>query len=1040
MKSLVLAVASLFPVLLFAAAPTTSVDIGWVAKRGSTSIANGVYTVRASGADIWGTRDEFRFVYARLERDGEITARVDSLSAPHSWAKAGVMIRETLSPRSRFAYTLVSAGNGVDFQYRSYTGGYARQSGTHDRVSRAPYWVRLQRIGNVFTSYVSPDGHSWRQQGNSRTITMSSSVYVGLAVTSHRDGRLATAVFSNVGYGPVGGTMPPTNSAPVISGSPPTSATVAELYGFTPTATDPDGNALTYSIANMPSWATFSTATGLLQGMPAASHVGTYGNIMIGVSDGQATAQLPAFSIVVNDVANTPPVISGTPATSVTAGTAYSFEPTASDPDGDALTFSITNMPSWMTFNTASGRLAGMPTANHVGTYDNIVVGVSDGRAGAQLAAFSIVVNDVANAPPVISGTPAPSVTAGTAYSFQPTASDPDGNALTFFITNMPAWATFDTMTGRLEGRPTGSDVGSHGDIVIGVSDGRATAQLPAFAIAVTDVPNSPPTISGAPATSVTAGTAYSFQPSATDPDGNALTFSITSMPAWATFDTATGLLQGTPAASQVGNYDNIVIAVSDGTATAPLPAFSIVVNPIPNGAPVISGTPPTSVTAGTAYSFQPTASDPEGAALTFSITSMPAWATFNTATGQLQGTPTASQVGTYGNIVIAVSDGTATATLPAFSIVVNAPPNGPPVISGTPTTSVTAGTAYAFQPAASDPDGNALTFEITNRPSWATFNGSTGNLFGTPTSAHVGTFANIVISVSDGSATASLPAFSIAVNAPPNGPPVISGTPPTSVTAGTAYAFQPTASDPDGNSLTFSITSMPAWATFSTTTGLLRGTPAASHVGTYGDIVIAVSDGKATASLPAFSIAVNAPPNQPPVISGTPPTAVTAGTAYAFQPTATDADGDALTFSITNMPAWATFDTATGRLQGAPAASQVGTYANIVITASDGTATASLPAFTIAVLAVSTGSATLSWTPPTTNTDGSPLTDLAAYRVHWGTSLGSYTSSVSLDNPGLASFVVEGLAPGTYYFVVTALNSAGTESEFSNVASKTIP
>jgi hypothetical protein len=445
-------------------------------------------------------------------------------------------------------------------------------------------------------------------------------------------------------------------------------------------------------------------------------------------------------------------------------------------------------------------------------------------------------------------------------------------------------------------------------------------------------------------------------------------------------------------------------------------------------------------VTAGTAYSFQPTANDPDGNELTFSITNAPTWATFSTTTGQLQGTPAASHVGTYGDIVIGVSDGRATAALPTFSIVVNPVPNASPTISGAPTTSVTAGTAYSFQPTASDPDGNSLTFSITNRPGWATFNGSTGALTGTPTSANVGTYGGIVIGVSDGSASASLPAFSIVVNAVPNGVPVISGTPPTSVTAGTAYSFQPTASDPDGNALTFSITSKPAWATFSTTTGRLQGTPSSSQVGTYSNIVIRVSDGTATASLPAFSIAVNAPPNAPPVISGTPPTSVTAGAAYSFQPTASDPDGNTLTYSITNLPAWATFSTTTGRLQGTPAASQVGTYANIVITVSDGTATASLPAFSIAVVAVATGSATLSWTPPTTNTDGSPLTNLAAYRVHWGTTSGTYTSSVRIDNPGLASYVVEGLAPGTYYFVVTALNSAGAESQFSNVASKTIP
>ena len=287
------------------------------------------------------------------------------------------------------------------------------------------------------------------------------------------------------------------------------------------------------------------------------------------------------------------------------------------------------------------------------------------------------------------------------------------------------------------------------------------------------------------------------------------------------------------------------------------------------------------------------------------------------------------------------------------------------------------------------------------------------------------------------------MPAFAIAVSntAPANRAPVISGTPPTSVTQGTAYSFQPTASDPDGNTLTFSITNRPSWATFSTTTGRLQGTPTASNVGTFSNIAISVSDGTATAQLPAFAIAVSntAPANRAPVISGTPPTSVMQGTAYSFQPTASDPDGNTLTFSITNAPSWATFSTTTGRLQGTPTASNVGTFSNIVIRVSDGTTTTSLAAFNITVLAVASGSATLSWTPPTTNTNGSPLTNLAGYRVYWGTAAGSYPNSVTLNNPGLTSYVVENLAPGTYYFVVSARNSSGVESAMSNSGSKTI-
>jgi hypothetical protein len=495
--------------------------------------------------------------------------------------------------------------------------------------------------------------------------------------------------------------------------------------------------------------------------------------------------------------------------------------------------------------------------------------------------------------------------------------------------------------------------------------------------------------------------------------------------------------LQGTP--PSVGTFADVAISVSDGQVAVPLPPFTILVTPPPvNRSPVISGVPMTSVAAGTAYTFVPTASDPDGDTLIFAISGAPSWAAFDTGTGRLSGTPPSGLAATFGNIRISVSDGPSTASLPAFSITVTAPtPNRPPTISGTPATTATQGTLYTFTPTASDPDGNALTFEIANRPTWATFNATTGRLQGTPGASHIRTFSNIVISVRDGAASTPLPAFSITV-ASSNNPPTISGTPPTTATVGTQYSFTPTAADPDGSTLTFTIANRPAWAVFTAATGRLQGTPTAA--GTFTGIRITVSDGQDSAQLASFSIVVSPAPNRAPTISGVPTTAVVAGTAYAFTPTASDPDaGDTLTFRITNQPAWAQFDAATGRLSGTPGVQHVGTTTGIVITADDGEATTSLAAFNVTVQAIAVGSATLSWTPPTTNTDGSPLTNLAGYKIYWGPSQGNYPNSTTLNNPGLTSYVVGNLAPGTYFFVATALSSAGVESAFSAPASKTI-
>jgi hypothetical protein len=274
----------------------------------------------------------------------------------------------------------------------------------------------------------------------------------------------------------------------------------------------------------------------------------------------------------------------------------------------------------------------------------------------------------------------------------------------------------------------------------------------------------------------------------------------------------------------------------------------------------------------------------------------------------------------------------------------------------------------------------------------------------------------------------------------PSNTAPRISGSAPTNVDVGENYNFTPSASDADGDTLTFSISNKPSWTNFNTSSGRLSGAPTLADVGTHGDIVISVSDGTDTTSLRAFSIQVSsAGTNSAPQISGNPPTTVNEGQSYGFTPSATDADGDNLTFSISGQPSWASFDAATGRLSGTPGSGDVGVYSNIVISVSDGAASDALPAFSITVSAISLGSAELSWTAPTQNEDGTTLEDLAGYKLYWGTTPGSYTESVTIDNSTVTTYLVENLAPGTYEFVATAYNDAGVESRYSGAATKVI-
>jgi hypothetical protein len=171
--------------------------------------------------------------------------------------------------------------------------------------------------------------------------------------------------------------------------------------------------------------------------------------------------------------------------------------------------------------------------------------------------------------------------------------------------------------------------------------------------------------------------------------------------------------------------------------------------------------------------------------------------------------------------------------------------------------------------------------------------------------------------------------------------------------------------------------------------------------------------------------------------IGGTPITTVVAGSPYSFTPTTANALGSTLSFSIVNRPSWATFNPTTGQLAGTPPNS--GSYAAITVSVSDGRTTASLAPFTVTVTPSPSSSVTLSWAAPTQNTDGSALTNLTGYIIYYGNTASTLNQSVTLNSPGVLTYVITDLAAGSWYFAVKAVSSSGVESALSAVASTTI-
>ncbi|WP_081216113.1 ExeM/NucH family extracellular endonuclease [Pseudoalteromonas luteoviolacea] len=615
---------------------------------------------------------------------------------------------------------------------------------------------------------------------------------------------------------------------------------------------------------------------------------------------------------------NIPSEISGTPKTIINATDVYAFTPNVTNLDNDTLVFAIENKPSWASFDTATGSLSGTPLAADIGKYDNIVITVNDGTATNALNGFSITVRAAGtNDAPVITGTPNTSVQATRNYIFTPIAQDVENDDLVFSITNKPSWASFDTVTGKLSGAPAESDVGSNDNIVISVTDGvNAPVSLPAFSITVTDKPGSNYDYNtyyasaigkvGLELESALSQIARQGQQRMTysqvwdalkytdeDPSNpsNVLLFYTGRSQDKNTNGGGTTdwnrehswpKSHGFPSESQYGYTDIHHLRPTDVkvNSTRSSKDYDDGGNPVDNAPGNFTDSdsfePRDAVKGDTARMMFYMAVRYDGTdggmpdlelVNSISASSSPTLGVLcNLMDWHREDTIDQLELDRHQRIVEQQGNRNPFVDNPEFAEILfgdTCPKLGDvaPVIGGQPELTIGAGREYSFTPTASDQNKDDLTFSIVNKPSWATFDGQTGRLFGTPAVADIAVYENIQISVTDGKSTVSLPSFNIEVVDPSTikNPPTISGTPSTSAVVDIAYSFKPEANDVDNDTLTFSITNKPSWATFNTQNGELSGTPAKSDIGITSKIVIGVTDGNTdVVNLPEFSIQVS--------------------------------------------------------------------------------------------------------------------------------------------------------------------------------------
>jgi endoglucanase len=373
--------------------PWQTQDIGSIGAVGSGDYSNGVFSATGSGADIWGTVDALRYVYVPVIGNCTMIARVTGLQNIDVWSKAGIMIRESLNANAINAYIAVTPGNGVTWQVRATTGGSTVNSATAGLS--APYWVKLVRSGNTFIGYRSVDGVTWTQSGT-QTFTMASTVYIGLALTSHNNSSLCAATFDNVsGPGWINSTPPlaPTNlNATAMSSSQIqlvwNSSTNTSSYNIKRSTTNGGPYSLIYSGVNGTNYSD--------TGLPATN---TFYYVVSALNaSGESLNSSPASATTL--VSNTPPTLAPIADRNIGAGMVLTITNVATDTNVPApiLTFSLLSAPTNATIDSASGILTWRPMVSQANSTNPFTVMVADNGTPSLSATqnFFVTVNPLA--------------------------------------------------------------------------------------------------------------------------------------------------------------------------------------------------------------------------------------------------------------------------------------------------------------------------------------------------------------------------------------------------------------------------------------------------------------------------------------------------------------------------------------------------------------------------------------------------------------------------------------------------------------------
>ncbi len=388
---------------------------------------------------------------------------------------------------------------------------------------------------------------------------------VSILVDDGRGG-LATQDFS------IDVTSQTSNQPPRIVSTPSLTARAGLLYQYDAHATDPDGDPVIWSLDTAPTGMSLDSRLGRLRWTATLNQLGRQ-LVILRATDAQGGVTRQAFTITVRSI-NTPPNILSSPPTQSAVGRLYSYAVQGVDPDGDQLTYSLVTAPLGMTIDPSMGLVLWTPATGQVGP-QGVIVNVTDNRSGGVLQVYTVVVSSSGtNQPPVVTSIPVFVATVSQPYTYQATASDPEGDALQFSLIAAPVGMTIDATSGLLRWTPTTTQLGAN-SVLLAVTDMAGNVATQSFVIRALST-NHPPTITSTPGTTATAGAAYNYDVATVDPDGDPITFALSTAPAGMTIDSQ-GRITWSPQVGDTGSQP-VLVTATDGRGGTASQSFAVIV------------------------------------------------------------------------------------------------------------------------------------------------------------------------------------------------------------------------------------------------------------------------------------------------------------------------------------------------------------------------------------------------------------------------------------------------------------------------------